>query len=88
MILTQEQLEALYTPGKVGVIDTRYRWPNKTVPYLLSSDHTEEQRNYIETALKVIETVSCVRFVRRTNETAYVRLAVSIQRIMSDIFVK
>lgn len=79
MILSQEQLNAIswgVTPLN-GLIDTKYRWPNKTVPYLLTADHTKEQQNLIESALRSMESVSCVKFVRRTNENDYVEVTVS-----------
>lgn len=76
MILNQDQLKAIASPTssslKNGLIDQKYRWPNKTVPYQLSSAHTKEQQDYIEEALRQLEAVSCVKFVRRTNETNYV----------------
>lgn len=78
MILTEEQQEGLYGRTRNGLILTKYRWPNKTVPYELSSNHTKEQRDYIEKALRTIESVSCVKFVRRTNEVDYVEMKVSL----------
>lgn len=59
-------------------ISTKYRWPNKTVPYQLSMNHTSEQRNHIELALKTIESVACVKFIRRSNETDYIEITVSL----------
>lgn len=88
MILTEEQEEDLFGRTRNGLIATKYRWPNKTVPYELSSNHTQEQRNYIEKALKTMESVSCLKFVRRTNEEDYVEMQVSsnIQLIYFDSF--
>lgn len=77
MMLSEEQLEAIFSPARNGLISTKYRWPKKTVPYQLSMDHTKEQRDYIELALKTIESVSCVKFVRRTNQWNYVDVTVS-----------
>lgn len=77
MELTAEQLEAIYSPARNGIIDDYYHWPNKTVPYQLSDEHTKEQNDYIELALRTIESVSCVKFVRRTNEYDYVEVTVS-----------
>ena len=76
MILNEEQVEALSSSGRNGLINTKYRWPNKTVPYQLSDDHTKEQRDYIEKGLRTLESVSCLKFVRRTNETKFVNLTV------------
>lgn len=77
MDLTVEQVEAILSPARNGVISEYDRWPNKTVPYQLCDEHTKEQRDYIELALKVIESVSCVKFVRRTNEYDYIDITVS-----------
>lgn len=77
MLLSKDQLEELFAPARNGLISTKYRWPNKTVPYLLSTNHTQQHREYIERILKTIESVSCVKFIRRTNETDYVEITVS-----------
>lgn len=77
MELTEKQVEAIFSPARNGIRDDWYRWPNKTVPYLLIDEHTKEQNDYIELALRKIESVSCVKFVRRTNEYDYVELTVS-----------
>lgn len=77
MVLNEEQIEDLLSPARNGLIKKRYRWTNKTVPYLLSDEHTKEQNDYIELALKAIESVSCIKFVRRTNEEEYIEMNVS-----------
>lgn len=78
MHLSNEQFEELFSPARNGLISTKYRWPNKTVPYQLSMNHTQDQRNYIERSLKTIESNSCVKFVRHTNETDYIEITVSL----------
>lgn len=80
MILNQEQLMAATSLGRNGLIHSKYRWPNKTVPYLLNSNHTQKQQDHIELALKTLESISCVKFVRRTDEVDYVELRVSLLR--------
>lgn len=77
MLLSKEQFEELFSPARNGLISTKYRWPNKTIPYQLSMNHTQEQRDHIELALKAIESVSCVKFVRYTNEVNYIEITVS-----------
>ncbi|XP_055298042.1 seminal metalloprotease 1-like [Sitodiplosis mosellana] len=74
MLLNKDQLDALSSPERNGLINEKYRWPNKTVPYQLSANHTKEQQDYIEVGLKTLESVSCLKFVRRTNETQFVNL--------------
>lgn len=60
-----------------GLVNPIYRWPNKRrVPYQLSSSHTLQQQRYIEYCLRVLNRVSCVKFVRRTTEYDYIQLTV------------
>lgn len=80
MILNEDQLEAILSSNRNGLIETKYRWPNNTIPYQLSSNHTEAQQNYIELGLRTIEAISCVKFVRRTNEENFVNITVSNQK--------
>lgn len=77
MILNEEQLHGLSTSGRNGVIPEKYRWPNKTIPYQLSANHSKEQQDFIEKGLRTLESVSCLKFVRRTNEKKFVNLTVS-----------
>lgn len=70
MILNAEQQEAI--TSRNGIIDTKYRWPNKTLVYQMSANHTKEQQLYIKMAHWAIESVSCIKFVPRTNESKYV----------------
>lgn len=79
MILTKDQLDNILSPIRNGLIAKNYRWPNKIVPFALSPDHTESQNRMIEDALKKIEAVSCIKFVRRTNQNDYVQIIVSFQ---------
>lgn len=76
MILTQEQEDVLFSRTRNGLISKKYRWTNKTVPYQLSSDHSKEEQDYIEKGLKTLESVSCLKFVRRTNERDFIELTV------------
>lgn len=79
MRLTEEQTEMLYSPARNGLISTRYRWPNKTVPYTLPRDLSQPQKIQIERALRTMESVSCVKFVERTDENDYVDVIVCTQ---------
>lgn len=91
MRLTDEQMEDLFSPARNGLIKTKYRWPNKTVPYELNINHSQEQNDLIELALKTIESVSCVRFIKRTTETDYIDIMViqSIRKLLlCDFFNK
>ncbi|CRK90385.1 CLUMA_CG003997, isoform A [Clunio marinus] len=49
------------------------RWPNKTVPYWINMTfYTSEHVQQIEKAMREIENVTCVKFVRRTYHHDYV----------------
>lgn len=86
MILDEEQMEDLFSPARNGIISTKYRWPHRTVPYRLSHKHTKEQRKYIELALSEIEKVSCLKFIRQTNEKHYIAITVSSHRLLNNPF--
>lgn len=86
MNLSEEQVDEIFSLAKIDSISKKYRWPNKTVPYQLSMDHTKEQRDHIELALKTIESVSCVKFVRRNYERNYVEITASSLIFMIHTF--
>lgn len=75
MILNQEQMNSLNT--RIGLTDTKYRWQNKTVPYSLAPDNTDEQVKQIKRAIDNLESVSCLKFVERTNENDFIQIYVS-----------
>lgn len=63
-----------------GLVNPIYRWPNtRRVPYELNAGHTFQQQRYIEYCLRVLSRMSCVKFVRRTIESDYIRLTVSVK---------
>lgn len=82
MLLTEGQKDALYSPARNGLKETLQHWPNKTVYYQLSQEHSQEQRNYIELTLRKMESFSCIKFVKRTNQKSYVQITVSQHRFM------
>lgn len=82
MDLDQDQIDALFSINRNGQIDKNYRWPNKTLTYEFAERHTEEHNKYIEMALKTLESVSCLKFVRRTNEKDYVQMTVNIEKFV------
>lgn len=76
IIVTDAQQEE-FNFIRAGLIDTRYRWPNNTVVYNMNSPPFEQyEKDLVERSLKSIEDVTCVKFVRRTNEDYYVNLTV------------
>lgn len=77
IVLTEAQSSALSRGGVGALLNTFRRWPNKMVPYEFSRGHSEVQIDMILASLKKIESVTCIRFVPRTNERAYVQIRVS-----------
>lgn len=77
LMLNAEQFEAIKSHDRNGLINLKYRWPNKTVVYKMNANHTKEQQLYIKMAQWAIESVSCIKFVSHTNESEYIALQVS-----------
>lgn len=78
MVLEERQKQALLGLQKTGIINTNYRWPNGVVPYVLADGYfSQGQVEQIESGLRAIEAVSCIRFVNRTDEANYVEVIVS-----------
>lgn len=79
MRLTEEQEEILFSPAKNGLVLTKFRWPNKTIPYVLPKTLSAPQKAQTELALRTLESVSCVKFVKRTDQTDYVDVVVCLR---------
>lgn len=82
MILNEQQMNALNNERRNGMIDINYRWPNKTVPYQLNPNHTTAQNAHILRALNMIESVSCIRFKPRIDETVFIELKVRFENFL------
>ncbi|KAG4066430.1 hypothetical protein HA402_007066 [Bradysia odoriphaga] len=72
IILTKEQEEQLFGMKRTGLVNDNYRWPNNTVVYEISSAFEQNRVESIELGLRRIEEVTCIRFVKRTDEVNYV----------------
>lgn len=78
LLLSEQQRDAIFrSSSRTGLLNAVYRWPNKTVPYELSPNHTQKDNAILEIALRKIASVSCVKFVRRTHENDYIALTVN-----------
>lgn len=69
MVLAPELIEALSISTTKGAVigDYEMYWPNKTIPYYVSSDFTTSERNVIRQALNEIELVADLSFVQQTT---------------------
>lgn len=69
---------------RTGLIDERYRWPNRVVPVALTDGHFDEsQRQHVWKALRTLESVSCLTFVNHTVEENFVQMTVSARVVNS-----
>lgn len=50
------------------------RWPNRVVPYEISSLYTQNERNIVAAANQEYQTKTCVRFVPHTTEADYIHI--------------
>ena len=57
--------------GAASDAQCRYRWPGGVIPYLVDSDVPRPERIY--SAMQLWTDATPIRFVRRSNETNYVR---------------
>lgn len=56
-------------------INSRYKWPNARVPYVISSLYNEKERAVIAASIQEWELKTCMRFVPRTSQDAdYIEL--------------
>jgi Astacin (Peptidase family M12A) len=58
------------SPAGLGIHGRQYRWPNKTVPYTIEAGFSNPNR--VTDAMKIWQDRLGFRFVKRTDETAYV----------------
>ncbi|ALC39801.1 CG7631 [Drosophila busckii] len=91
--LEDPELTAGYFQGDMDIEFTRNgeiastrHWPNATVPYKIDEEFTEPYVAYIELGMRLIERVSCVRFVPATAQTLdYVFVTVSSSGCSSKV---
>ncbi|XP_031629585.1 astacin-like metalloprotease toxin 5 [Contarinia nasturtii] len=55
--------------------EDNFYWPTRSIPYQMTTEHTQEQQEQIKKALTAIETVSCLKFKSRINESDYIQLS-------------
>lgn len=74
--MTKRQQHAIKYPPRNGLIDLKLRWPEKTVIYEFSDDLGEDE-SVLKEAMEIIQSVSCIKFKKRTDEQGYVFFTVS-----------
>ncbi|GAB0093430.1 hypothetical protein DMENIID0001_085710 [Sergentomyia squamirostris] len=88
MDLTEEQKNSLFdglVDIRTGLLNEKYRWPNKTLIYDFAEDVNTEQRDWIEKGLQNIASNTCLKFVRRTTEKGYVLVTTNSTGCSSNV---
>ncbi|ODN02524.1 Zinc metalloproteinase nas-13 [Orchesella cincta] len=55
-----------------GIVNLRYRWPQRTVPYDFEPSYPQDLRTMFNAATAHISSLTCIRFTPRTTEKDYV----------------
>lgn len=82
IVLNENQYDHIFGNDltRNGLVNVTFRWQNHTIPYLLDQyNHTQEQRDHIEKGLRFLEKVTCLKFVKRTNQRDFIQVQVRIQ---------
>ncbi|XP_075699576.1 embryonic protein UVS.2-like [Rhinoderma darwinii] len=82
LIMAVKEGDILIQIGRSAIKCRECLWPKSSdgtviVPYTLSSDYSDWQRNLIKTSMGEFETLTCVRFVPRTAENDFLNIASS-----------
>jgi len=59
---------------KNAIIGSGSKWPENTIPYLISSSFSQKDRAVIAKAMKEYHDKTCIRFQPRTSEKAYIHI--------------
>jgi len=57
-----------------AIKDSWRKWPDATIPYLISSQFSQYERSVIAKAMKNYHDKTCIRFRPRTSERAYIHI--------------
>ena len=60
--------------GKNAIRDSWRKWPDSTIPYVISSSFNSRERSIIAKAMKEYHEKTCIRFVPRTSERGYINI--------------
>ena len=55
-----------------AVRDRRFRWPDAKVPYIITGKYSPDDRAVIARGMKEFHENSCIKFIPRTTEEAYI----------------
>jgi len=57
-----------------AIKDSWRRWPDATIPYVISSEFSQHERSVIAKAMQEYHQRTCIRFRPRTSEKAYIHI--------------
>ena len=60
--------------GRNAIRESWRKWPGATVPYVISSSFSTNERRVIAKAMKEYQGGTCIRFTPRTSEQAYIHI--------------
>jgi len=60
--------------GRNAIRDSWRKWPDATIPYVISSSFSKNERSVIAKAMKAYHEKTCIRFKPRTSERAYIHI--------------
>jgi len=82
--MKDEMQNAKMFEGDIANIDTSVgqnairgqsrRWPNGNIPYVIASSFSSRERATIAKAMKEYHDMTCIKFVPRTRESAYINI--------------
>ncbi|XP_075052455.1 embryonic protein UVS.2-like [Mixophyes fleayi] len=80
--MTRQQGDIVIKTGRSAIMCLRCLWPKSEdgtvpVPYTLSPDYNDKQLKVFTNAMQEYETLTCVRFIPRTTETAFLNIVSS-----------
>ena len=71
--------------GRNAIRDEWRKWPGASIPYVISSTFSKNERSVIARAMKKYHEKTCIRFKPRTSERAYIHIMkVDITSLYSD----
>ncbi|CAF0796238.1 unnamed protein product [Adineta steineri] len=47
--------------------DSKYKWPNARVPYIISSQYNDQERAVVAESIREWESKTCIRFIPKSN---------------------
>ncbi|XP_023325705.1 zinc metalloproteinase nas-4 [Eurytemora carolleeae] len=72
--VSMDELHEIGDSARNAIKDGWRKWPDATIPYLISNQFSQYERSVIAKAMKNYHDNTCIRFRPRTSETAYIHI--------------